>query len=265
MHRVSHIYRPLPEIVEVDNSIRFMAAFAPAFVIALIASVFVAPVAQPDTYHAFHDARTIAGIPSFMNVVSNLPFAIIGLLGLHRLHAAGGGMNAGARTCFRIMFAAVLSTGAGSAWYHLAPDNQSLFWDRLPIAITAAALFCGFLAERFDAPARLAHFALAVTVAIAAASVLHWSVSGDLRFYIIVQFYPLIAIPAVIMLTASSRLPGAGWLLALGLYVAAKGAELFDEALSHSLFSLSGHTLKHLLAALALWVVWRMVRGMLRN
>jgi len=171
-------------------------------------------------------------------------------------------MNAGARVSFIVMFAAILSTSAGSAWYHLAPDNQSLFWDRLPISITAAALFCGFLAERLDAPARLVLAALVSSVAVAAASVFYWSMSGDLRFYIIVQFYPLIAIPVVLWITAPSRMAGAGWLAALDLYIAAKGAEHFDEALSHSLFSLSGHTLKHLLAALALWVVWRMVHGL---
>ena len=38
-------------------------------------------IPQPAEYHDFADQRGLAGIPHFWNVVSNLPFAIIGLVG----------------------------------------------------------------------------------------------------------------------------------------------------------------------------------------
>jgi hypothetical protein len=45
-------------------------------------AAIVPPVAQDPAYHAFADARTVLHVPNFLNVASNLPFLLVGALGL---------------------------------------------------------------------------------------------------------------------------------------------------------------------------------------
>jgi hypothetical protein len=73
--------------------------------------LFVPPIAQDETYHFFADNRTVWSIPNFWNVVSNVPFAVIGILGLWKLRASFD----------RALFAGVLLTCCGSR-----PDRHSL-------------------------------------------------------------------------------------------------------------------------------------------
>jgi hypothetical protein len=40
------------------------------------------PIPQDPSYHQFADQRTLLGIPNFWNVVSNLPFVLVGAIGL---------------------------------------------------------------------------------------------------------------------------------------------------------------------------------------
>lgn len=78
---------------------------------------------------------------------------------------------------------------------------------------------------------------------------------GDLRAYLWVQFLPMLLIPCALLLQmkplAPQALPGSVWYGALALYAAAKVMELADRRVLDALGILSGHTLKHLLAATA--------------
>ncbi len=101
-------------------------------------------------------------------------------------------------------------------------------------------------------------FALA---AIGAATVAHWAAVDDLRAYFIVQFYPLLTIPALLWLfpahySHAHRLVGA-----LGWYALAKAAEVADRPVFRATCGLvSGHTLKHLIASLSmLWCIFFIV------
>ncbi|WP_442776005.1 hypothetical protein [Sphaerotilus montanus] len=158
-------------------------------------------------------------------------------------------------------------TAFGSSYYHWAPDNARLVFDRLPIAWACAALTCGFLAQRVDV--RWAGVVPLVTAwGVATASVLYWWFTeqggvGDLRPYLLVQFLPMVLVPAALLMRMAPRgsAPGAcvsdrAWWAVLALYGLAKLAESADapvfEALSHTT---SGHVLKHLLAAAAAAVV----------
>ena len=104
-------------------------------------------IPQPADYHAFADARAWLGLPNAANVLSNLPFTLIGAWGLRRLSV----QHRPARAAWRCFCAALACTGLGSAIYHWAPANASLVLDRLPIAWACAALLCAFLSERVDA------------------------------------------------------------------------------------------------------------------
>jgi hypothetical protein len=90
--------------------------------------------------------------------------------------------------------------------------------------------------------------------AVGIATVVYWHVTetagdGDLRPYGLLQFLPLALIP-LILLRHPSRLRGTRYLWAvLAAYALAKGAEAADEWIFGLTGFISGHSLKHLLAA----------------
>jgi hypothetical protein len=222
-----------------------------------LAVVLRGPIPQPAAYHAFADGRALLGIPHFWNVVSSLPFSLVGLAGLRVLRRgpAPGAVPA-LRACYGAFFAGAVGIGLGSAAYHLDPSNASLVWDRLPMTVTFMAFFAIVLGEHTGQG--LARRALPVLLLAGIASVLYWVVSerlgaSDLRPYVLVQFLPMLLIPLVLLLYPS-RLTRVSLLWALlALYGAAKALEHFDAGVFEALGQLvSGHTLKHLLSALAL-------------
>jgi hypothetical protein len=216
------------------------------------------PIAQWSTYHQFADARAWGLLPNAANVLSNLPFAVIGAWGWWQLRGQPGMQG------WRVFAAAVGLTALGSSIYHWHPTNASLVVDRLPIAWACASLLCAFLAERVHA-----RWADAKTLGLAllagSLAVLWWGIGesqghGDLRAYVFVQFLPMLLIPAALMLKmkplSPNALPASVWWSALALYAAAKGTELADHALLETLGAVSGHSLKHLLAAgTAAWLL----------
>jgi hypothetical protein len=151
--------------------------------------------------------------------------------------------------------------GIGSAYYHLVPDNDRLVWDRLPIALAITALLTATLSDRVSARAdRL----LPVLMAAGAASVMYWDWTeqqgaGNLNFYIVVQFYSILVIALLCVFFPSRYTCGSHILTVLGWYGVAKLAEIGD----HQIFDLgevvSGHTAKHLIAALAVYRVTGML------
>ena len=159
------------------------------------------------------------------------------------------------RTAYYVLFAALVMAGLGSAWYHLQPDNASLVYDRLPIAIVSMALLCVLLGEHV-APA-LGRDLLAPLLLIGAGSVIYWHLTeqgghGDLRFYLLVQFVPM-TVAMLLLWKRPSRLDRAGvmWIPVIG-YGLAKICEVADAWIYSFGHVLSGHALKHLVAALGL-------------
>ena len=133
----------------------------------------------------------------------------------------------------------------GSAYYHYAPSNETLLWDRLPMTVAFMALFSMLLEERVT-QRRI----LMPLIALGLASAFYWRWSGDLRPYILVQFLPLILIPVILALYERRYLNNKLILTAFGLYVAAKLLEHYDRGIFTAL-PLSGHTLKHLVSGAA--------------
>lgn len=230
-----------------------VAALAP-WVVAWLAPAF----AQPQAYHDFADQRPWLGIPHAGNVLSNLPFVLAGALGLARfgrLHFTGAA--AALRAPWWLLFAGVLLTGFGSGWYHLDPNDATLVWDRLPMALAFSGLIAGTLAER--AP-RIAGPLVIVYALVGMGSVLYWRATGNLLPYLVMQAgFIVIAVAATALMRApathAARLYGAA-----ALYAAAMVTEKLDhpiDALTGGI--VSGHTLKHLLAAGAAYVIYRML------
>jgi hypothetical protein len=209
------------------------------------------PIPQDPGYHAFADTRSFFGIPNCLDVVSNVAFLCVGILGLRYClqHAPGA-----ARPAWLVFFTGVAMVSVGSAWYHWNPTNASLVWDRLPMTVGFMGLFVALLGEYVAI--RLVAVLLIPAVVLGAFTVLYWRWTDDLRLYAWVQFFPLVMLP-VVMLLFKSRYPHQ-WLLAvaLALYVLAKVAEMYDTStfqVSQGL--VSGHTIKHLLAAAACYSV----------
>ena len=212
----------------------------------------VDPIPQDPAYHQFADQRSYLGVQNFLNVISNLVFIIIGSYSLYVLKRTENDYDAikccGA--CY-LFFIGLALTGFGSGYYHLSPDNQTLVWDRLPMAIAFMALFSFFLSEHINA--RLGSWLLWPLLAIGVFSVLYWihtenQGAGDLRLYALVQFLPALLIPLIIILFSSQRYQKKYIWYLIGLYALAKIAEHYDAEVMNAV-SISGHTLKHIFAA----------------
>ncbi len=219
------------------------------------------PLPQDPAYHDFADQRAFFGVPHFWNVVSNLPFAAVGLLGCWWLVRASGRSRAFVepreRVAYFAFFLGEFLTCFGSAYYHSAPSNPTLVWDRLALSLMLTSLFSIVVAEFVSV--RVGRVLLVPMLVLGLFSVLYWGWGesagrGDLRFYILVQFYPLLAIPLIILLFPSRYSHGGALLAAWVLYAAAKGCEHYDWQIQALTGFWSGHTFKHLVAAGASYV-----------
>lgn len=214
-----------------------------------------APIHQDRGYHVFADARTCFGIPNFGNVASNLLFLAAGIAGTVQVWRS----RSGAWRSWLVFFIGVSLVFFGSAYYHGAPGDDTLAWDRLPMTVAFMGLFAALLGEHLGM--RFEMRLLAAALVTGAFSVFWWQAGGDLRIYIWVQAAPLLAIPYVIAAFPGRYDRRHCLLWGVGLYALAKVAEWLDhEIYAATGASISGHTLKHLLAALAVLCVLWMLR-----
>lgn len=222
--------------------------------------LWLPPLAQPQEYHRFADGRAWLGLPNVLNVISNAAFLLVAVLGW-RAVARTAGVRA-ERLPYGVLFLALAATGIGSAYYHLAPDNHRLFWDRLPMSVAFAALIAALIAERWSA--RVGLWSLALLVVAGMGTVLWWRYSAvlgreNILPYVAFQGGALLAV--LILLLLPARYSHGAYLLAgVFLYALALGAELFDRVIYAWGLGVSGHTVKHVLAALAVYLVVRMLR-----
>lgn len=231
----------------------------------------VPPIPQDPSYHAFADRRALLGVPNFLDVASNALFLVVGALGVGSLwRGRARFIDARERWPYLVFYAAIFLTGLGSAYYHLAPDNARLLWDRLPLAAGFAAALAAVVGERIGARAGLLW--LAPLLALAIGSVLYWDLSeragqGDLRPYGGVQFYSGAGIGLILLLFPAAYTRGRDPFVVLGLYALAKLCEWLDQPIFNALGGISGHTLKHLVAGVAVswWLRMLWIRAPLTS
>ncbi len=237
---------------------------AAAAAMALVA--LLPPIAQDPAYHRFADTRRLWGVPNGLDVWSNLAFPLVGLWGLVRVVSAPSGgptdpfRESRERWPYVVVCAGVTLTGLGSAWYHAAPDNARLVWDRLPMTLVFMGMLAAVIAERVNVTAGL--LLLPPFLAAGLASIAYWHLSeaagtGDLRPYVLVQFLPALAIPLMLWLFPARYSRSGDIVVVLLIYGAAKLFEVLDGRIFGVGGMVSGHTLKHLMAALACWwLIW---------
>ncbi|HZE84829.1 MAG TPA: ceramidase domain-containing protein [Puia sp.] len=231
--------------------------------IAVVAVFLLAPIPQDIAFHNFADHRPFLGISNFGDVASNLAFLVVGITGLVLLRKAR--LPAGMSAIYAVLFTGIILTGLGSAYYHTAPDNDRLVYDRIPMTIVFMSLFSATVAELIDQKAGVGLLVPLVLTGII--SVLYWHYgeltgNGDLRLYFLVQYYPMLFIPLILWLFYR---PGQNqgvrelvWVVVW--YVIAKVLEHFDKEIYAAIKVISGHSLKHLAAAMATWWLVRMFR-----
>ncbi len=222
----------------------------------IVAAFFSKAIPQNADYHAFADARTILSIANFWNVMSNIPFVIFGGLGLFSMQKQAKSNSKDAfQLNYLFFFIGIFLTGFGSAYYHYNPMIDTLVWDRLPMVITFMAFFSIIIGDYIDADwGKKLLFPLQI---IGLSSVIYWYVTeqygvGDLRFYAIVQFLPLLLILLILAFFNQKNTFTPYVFAIIGVYALAKLFETYDAQVFHfTNESVSGHSLKHFAAAIA--------------
>jgi predicted membrane channel-forming protein YqfA (hemolysin III family) len=223
--------------------------------LALTAGVVAAllpPIRQDLAYHDFADRRAILGVPYGLNVLSNVGFVLAGLWALARVGRAA--LPMWERAAGLVFAVGLLLTGLGSAWYHAAPSNTTLVWDRLPLSALFPTVFAVVIGDRVSVAAGRA--LLAPLALGAVASVVWWHMTDDLRPYAVAQFLPMLLIPLILALLPGRR-PAAPLVAGVAVYAVGKLAEVTDRGILGLGGVLSGHTLKHVLAAAAAALIMR--------
>ncbi len=224
-------------------------------VLAIATAVLAPSVAQFDHYHAFADQRHLLGLPCALDVLSNLPFALLGVWGLARLRSSNDGQPVGVQRPLTVLFfAGLILTALCSAWYHLRPDDAGLALDRLGMVAAFAGLLGLSAADRVSA--RAGQWTASAVLALGPVAVFVWASSGNLLPWSVLQGGGMLLILALALRQPISGTWGLPLVAIIAWYVLAKALELGD----HVVFELSqqlvsGHTLKHIAAAMAAWPV----------
>ncbi len=242
---------------------------------AAMAMIRAPRISQSLAFHQFADTRLWLGVPNFLDVITNAPFALAAAIGLANLQRRVRRERRGAtnrllpidRVCLAAVFIGIGLTSLGSAYYHLAPGNDRLFWDRLPMLLTFVSLLATLIAERVSP--KTAAWILAPLLVSGAASLIYWQQterlgSGDLRPYFLIEGATLLSVLLTVVLYPSRYMPTRWLMLGLGCYVGAIVFEQLDRAV-WSMWNMvgvelvSGHTIKHLCAGAGALVLARSI------
>jgi hypothetical protein len=221
------------------------------------------PIAQDPAYHNFADKRGLLGVPNFGDVMGNLLFIIFGFMGMRTVFKSRNDINIftmkGEFILWEVFFVGTLLVGFGSGYYHLEPNNHTLVWDRLPMTIAFMSIISLVIMLRLSEKGGL--FLFPLFLIMGAGSVFYWDYTeslgqGDLRPYALVQFLPMLLLPLIFWLLPA-RYNGLKYpVYALFWYGLAKILEHFDpDIFAMTGEVVSGHTLKHIAAAIAVYVM----------
>lgn len=223
-----------------------------AIVIFVVLMIVTPSIPQSEEYHNFADQRELFfGIPNTLNVVSNFPFLIVGIVGLILCHHGNYFKLSleGELWGWSCFFVGVAAVAFGSSYYHAMPNDARLVWDRLPMTIAFTTIVAIFIIERIDEKTGTASIAPLIVAGVL--SILYWRFFDDLRPYAAVQFLPCIAIPLMAILLPPMYSHSTYWLWAAAFYLLAKVEEAEDKPIyKFTHHFVSGHTVKHICAAM---------------
>ena len=216
----------------------------------------------PAGYHDFADQRTLLGLPHALDVLSNLPFAVMGAWGLWWLRRVPlDRLGTAQRGLAGLFFIGLMATAFCSSSYHLDPHDAGLCIDRVGMSLAFAGLLGLAAADRISARAGVALAAL-VAVAAPATALVAW-LGGNMTPWAVLQGGGLVLLAALALRRPQPRALGFSIIGVIAFYAVAKALELADApvfALTQQL--ISGHSAKHLVAALAGWPVVRALQSL---
>lgn len=252
--------RPPPHfLAALDGRERALLA---ALLLGVLAACLGPVLPDPMAGAGFADGRHWLGLPHAMDVLSNLPFALLGCGGLVRLRRieAASTHEVAVRRCARLFFSGLVLTAAGSAFYHLHPDALRLGADRLGMAVAFAGMLGMAVSERVS-PRMAWPMACGVLAAgLLALAVCHWR--GDVLPWAVLQLGGMVLVLGLALLRPVPGALGLKLGTVICCYGVAKLLELGDDAIYQATGQLvSGHSLKHLAAACAGWPAWQMLRA----
>ncbi len=231
----------------------------------VLLAVFMPPMAQHAHFHDFADQRSWLGLPCALDVLSNLPFALLGAWGLHVLRRVpAAALEQRQRRLAALFFVGLIVTALCSAWYHWAPDNAGLAVDRLGMTVAFAGLLGLGVATHVSG--RAAGWFAAAVLLCGPLAVGVWAAGGNLLPWALLQGGGMVLL---LVLAAMKPLPGAlavRWGVVIAIYAVAKVLEQYDAAVyAYTGQLVSGHSLKHLVAAFAAWPVISALRALGQN
>ncbi|PON56364.1 Ceramidase [Parasponia andersonii] len=225
--------------------------WAGAFLLWLFFMVVTPKISLSPKHHLFADMRNFLGVPSTLNVITNFPFLVVGVLGFV-LCVQGEFFNISLRGevwGWALFYAGIVGVAFGSAYYHLKPSNDRVMWDTLPMMIAYSSLFSSCITERVGEKIGLTClFALLFAAFLSSA---YERTYNDLRLCMMFQLIPLIAIPAIAIVYQSKYTHSRYWLWATCVYFLSKFEAVADRKIYHANhYFISGHSLEHLCLAL---------------
>jgi hypothetical protein len=215
--------------------------------------VLSGPMVQSQAYHNFSDGEPLFGIPNFHNVSSNLAFILFAALAFKDYFKSPAKYG----SAWFVFFTGILLVGPGSAYYHYAPSDATLVWDRLPMTIGFMGLVSSLLIDLFNIQRKKLFLFLAIT--LGCYSVCHWVIFNDLRFYMWVQLNSIIFMIYVALVYKSKVIINRYLFSAVGFYIAAKITEAKDVQIDE-VVNYSGHSIKHILAGFGVYFLIVMKR-----
>ena len=256
LHRLPALARPTPR-ADAPLLRRAEAALLLGVLLLSLLAWWLPAAGLPQGYHHFADQRGWLGLPFAADVLSNLPFALMGAWGgLQLWRLRRGRLGAVQRGLAALFFIGLVLTAACSSLYHWAPHDPGLCIDRLGMSLAFAGLLGLAVADRISDRAGVATAVVVALAAPATALVALWA--ANMTPWAVLQGAGLLLLA---VLAARPKVRGAlGFSIAavIACYALAKGLEVADHALfdlTHGV--LSGHTAKHLVAAFAAWPVVR--------
>lgn len=227
--------------------------FLTGLIILLLLAIFLPSIAQDQNYHNFADQRTLFGVKNALDTLSNLAFIIVGLFGLVNFYNNQYiKISNSFSVLLTLFFISIILTGVASFYYHLNPNDFTLVFDRLALTLVFTFILAMLASIRIST--RSGFHTLAELIILAPLSVLLWNYNGNLTPYAVLQFGGIEIIVLTLLLTKAQKQSPCFTSLII-LYALAKVAEFYDiEIFNLSQNLISGHTLKHLIGALAVLI-----------
>lgn len=213
----------------------------------------ISPITQNPAYHHFADQRILCGVPHPGDVLSNLGFILAGIAVFWQARKQSP-LYEFQQFLFYFFCLSCVALGFGSAYYHWNPNNTTLIWDRMTMVFGFSVIFMDALIRYRVSSLKMVASKFSVCFFLFCGSVLYWQFSNRLEPYVLVQFFTLLLVLVLSVLNFKNT-RGTALFYFVGVYAIAKILEYYDVQvwiLLHE--TVSGHTLKHLAYAVALYL-----------